>query len=213
MAHDIWKGAKRDDDEFTVAARRRMCVLRSGSSVDDEHALAHVSYHSKAAAEKNADLRATLGVSAAQNSDIKPKASKAPASILSPADVREVFCGITDDDCELLWLDPVIGRPENLVLNALLVPPTPIRPSVAVEAPGGAGTNEDDLTIKLQEIIDVNESLKKALREGAATKILVECWSFLQTQVALYINGEVPGMLPQTAAPEADARLMSKTQR
>ena len=83
------------------------------------------------------------------------------------------------------------------MLNALLVPPTPIRPSVAVEAPGGAGTNEDDLTIKLQEIIDVNESLKKALREGAATKILVECWSFLQTQVALYINGEVPGMLPR----------------
>ena len=59
---------------------------------------------------------------------------------------------------------------------------------MAVEAPGGAGTNEDDLTIKLQEIIDVNESLKKALREGAATKILVECWSFLQTQVALYIH-------------------------
>ena len=178
VAHETWRGVRRDeleeDDEFNAFAR---------------------SLH--AAAEKNSDLRATLGVSAAQNADVKPKASKAPASILSPADVREVFCGISDDDCELLWLDPIIGRPENLVLNALLVPPTPIRPSVAVEAPGGAGTNEDDLTIKLQEIIDVNESLKKALREGAATKILVECWSFLQTQVALYINGEVPGMMPR----------------
>ena len=194
VAHDIWKGAKRDelevDDEFTAFA----------------HSL-------KAAAEKNADLRATLGVSAAQNSDIKPKASKAPASILSPADVREVFCGITDDDCELLWLDPVIGRPENLVLNALLVPPTPIRPSVAVEAPGGAGTNEDDLTIKLQEIIDVNESLKKALREGAGDEDPGGVLVFFTDASSFIYKWGGAGDATSTAAPEADARLMSALQR
>lgn len=44
----------------------------------------------------------------------------------------------------------------------------------------GGGSNEDDLTVKLQEIIDVNASVKAALDNGANVKMIMENWDFLQ---------------------------------
>jgi DNA-directed RNA polymerase III subunit RPC1 len=58
----------------------------------------------------------------------------------------------------------------------------------------GGGSNEDDLTVKLQEIIDVNVALELALTKGPQTRTILEEWDFLQVQVAQYINGEMPGM-------------------
>ena len=44
----------------------------------------------------------------------------------------------------------------------------------------GGGSNEDDLTVKLQEILDVNASVKAALDNGANVKMIMENWDFLQ---------------------------------
>ena len=74
--------------------------------------------------------------------------------------------------------EPSTGRPEHLLLTSVLVPPVPIRPSIVMDV--GAGSNEDDLTIKLQEIIDVNNALKIALSKGAGMKMIMEDWNFLQ---------------------------------
>ena len=111
---------------------------------------------------------------------------------LLPTRVLSLFLNIPDADCEVLWLDPLIGRPENLLLRNLLVPPVPIRPSVAMDI--GGGSNEDDLTVKLQEIIDVNIALNLALQKGAPHKTILEEWDFLHMQVSQYINGEMPGL-------------------
>ncbi len=89
-------------------------------------------------------------------------------------------------------MDPSIGRPEDLLIRNLLVPPVPIRPSVAMDV--GGGSTEDDLTIKLQEIIDVNNALKLALNHGSSAKMIMENWDFLQVEVSQYINGEIPGL-------------------
>jgi DNA-directed RNA polymerase III subunit RPC1 len=118
--------------------------------------------------------------------------SHPPSEDLLPTRVLELFMRIPDDDCEVLWMDPLIGRPENLILQNILVPPVPIRPSVAMDV--GGGSNEDDLTVKLQEIIDVNVALELALTKGPQTRTIVEEWDFLQVQVAQYINGEMPGV-------------------
>jgi DNA-directed RNA polymerase III subunit RPC1 len=91
-----------------------------------------------------------------------------------------------------MWVDPQIGRPENLILQNILVPPVPIRPSVQLDF--GGGSNEDDLTVKLQEILDVNVALELALTKGPHTRTIMEEWDFLQLQVAQYINGETPGL-------------------
>lgn len=128
------------------------------------------------------------------NKDIAPIVQKSspPYEDLLPTRVLDLFSRISDDDCEILWLDPLIGRPENLILQNLLVPPVPIRPSVAMDV--GGGSNEDDLTVKLQEIIDVNVALELALTKGPHTRTIMEEWDFLQLQVAQYINGEMPGI-------------------
>ena len=117
---------------------------------------------------------------------------------LSPTVALRLFESITDEDCEILWIDPLICRPESLILQNLLVPPVPIRPSVAMDS--GGGSNEDDLTVKLQEILDVNTALTMALNKGPATKTIMEEWDFLQVQVAQYINGDLPGVQRQIGA-------------
>lgn len=45
------------------------------------------------------------------------------------------------------------------------------------------GSNEDDLTMKLSEIIYINNVIKSALDKGATIQILMEDWEYLQLQV------------------------------
>ena len=63
---------------------------------------------------------------------------------LNPIRALALLSAISDEDAELLDL---AGRPENLIMTHLPVPPVCIRPSVELEA--GGGTNEDDITMKL----------------------------------------------------------------
>ena len=70
-------------------------------------------------------------------------------------------------------MDAIYSRPENLLLWTIPVPPVPIRPSVVVDT-GGGGSNEDDITMKLQEIIDWNNALKIALDKGGTIKMAME---------------------------------------
>lgn len=65
---------------------------------------------------------------------------------------------------------------------------------------GGGGSNEDDLTIKLQEIVSVNASLAQVLEKGGAGKMVMEAWDHLQVAVGAYINGEMPGLPPTVRA-------------
>lgn len=101
----------------------------------------------------------------------------------------------------LMWMDGEHCRPESLILWTVPVPPVPIRPSVAMDI--GGGSNEDDLTVKLQEIIDVNNALRVALDNGATMKMIAEDWEFLQIQAAQFINGEVPGVPRSLAGSKA----------
>lgn len=109
---------------------------------------------------------------------------------LLPTRVLELFQRIPDEDCEVLWMDPRSGRPENLLLQYILVPPVPIRPSVSMDG----GSNEDDLTVKLQEILEVNLALEIAMSKGPATRTIMENWQQLQMLVAQFINGDTPGI-------------------
>jgi len=63
---------------------------------------------------------------------------------LNPIRVQALFTAVPDAECELLDL---AGRPEDLIINVVPVPPVCIRPSVEVD--GGGGSNEDDITVKL----------------------------------------------------------------
>jgi len=107
---------------------------------------------------------------------------------LNPLRTLQLFSAIPSEDVELLDMDGDVGRPERLILTHVLVPPVCIRPSVVIDAT--LGSNEDDITMKLTEIIHINNILKTALEKGAAIPIVMEDWDFLQLQCAMLINGD-----------------------
>lgn len=126
--------------------------------------------------------------------DIKPHLNKAQED-LNPLKCLDLFKRISDEDCELLGLRPEFGRPEEYIWQYICVPPVCIRPSVQQEG----GSNEDDLTTKLSEIVFANTLIKLSLQKGgkpATTSQLVEQWEFLSLTIGLYINSEMPGQPP-----------------
>lgn len=118
---------------------------------------------------------------------------------LNPLVVLNLFRRIPAEDVPLLLMNPESGKPADLILTRLLVPPLCIRPSVVSDLK--SGTNEDDLTMKLTEIIFLNDVIKKHRMSGAKTQMIMEDWDFLQLQCALYINSELSG-IPLNMAPK-----------
>jgi DNA-directed RNA polymerase III subunit RPC1 len=109
---------------------------------------------------------------------------------MNPVRVLNLFNRISEFDCELLGMDPRDGRPEMFIWQYVPAPPVCIRPSVAQDS----ASTEDELTTKLSEIVHISTLMREGLSRGAATSQIMEQWDFLQLQVALYINSDVPGL-------------------
>lgn len=163
--------------------------------------IVHEKYKGKAMEDEVEDLMDNLQMAMSLNNEIQ-NALKHAVEDLLPTRVLELFRGIPDEDTEILWCEPLNGgRPENMILQNILVPPVPIRPGVAVDKPGG-GSNEDDLTVKLCEIFQSNLTLDIKVKGNYETKFLMAAWDSLQMQVSQYINGEMPGLQrPQKVKP------------
>ncbi|KAI1179141.1 DNA-directed RNA polymerase III subunit RPC1 [Nemania sp. FL0916] len=109
---------------------------------------------------------------------------------LNPLRVLNLFERITPDDCELLGLNPSEGRPEMFLWRYLPAPPVCIRPSVAQEG----ASNEDDITTRLGDIVFACGLIRAALQKGTALQTIMEQWEYLQLQLAVYVNSDVPGL-------------------
>ncbi|GFP91008.1 DNA-directed RNA polymerase ii subunit 1 [Phtheirospermum japonicum] len=96
--------------------------------------------------------------------------------ILSAEKVLSILKRVTDEDCQLLGLNPKFARPDWMILQALPIPPPP-----------------DDLTHQLAMIIRHNENLKRQERNGAPAHIISEFAQLLQFHVATYFDNELPG--------------------
>eukprot|EP00794_Sanderia_malayensis_P012251 gene12251-13513_t len=138
----------------------------------------------------------------AYNKELAPLVNKAQV-MLNPLKVQTLFQSIVDEDCQLLGMSPADGRPEDLILTRILVPPACIRPSVISDLQ--AGSNEDDITMKLTEIIFLNDVIQKHRSTGAKIQMIMEDWDFLQLQCALYINSELSG-IPLNMQPKKPIR-------
>ncbi|PHH75185.1 hypothetical protein CDD82_4549 [Ophiocordyceps australis] len=109
---------------------------------------------------------------------------------LNPLRVLNLFKLISSVDCELLGLDPAEGRPEMFIWQSLPAPPVCIRPSVAQDN----ASTEDDITTKLADIVWVSGMIRSALKKGSPIQTIMEQWEYLQTQIAMYVNSDVPGL-------------------
>ena len=127
---------------------------------------------------------------------------------INPLRARQLLSAIPDSELLLLEMAQE-GRPENLLIDRLLVPPVALRPSVDA---GPQGSNEDDLTVKLTEILAVNNIIRNAMDGGKATITnVMEDWEFLQLQCALYLNGgSVPGVRAEFEAAKKPIRAFAQ---
>ncbi|KAG1663389.1 hypothetical protein FOA52_011666 [Chlamydomonas sp. UWO 241] len=98
------------------------------------------------------------------------------ADDLNPLRVQFLFEHIPEQDCDVL---DMVGRPEHLVVTHLAVPPVAIRPSVEMDG----ASNEDDITMKLMQIVETNNVLHQSLDCGLPVNNLMENWDFLQVCV------------------------------
>ena len=115
------------------------------------------------------------------------------ASRLTANMIREWFERIPDDDLKLVDFEPLVARPEWMVLQVLPVPPVDVRPSIILESGIRA---EDDLTHKLVDIIRINQRLRENIDAGAPTLIIEDLSELLQYHVTTYFNNEVSGIPP-----------------
>ncbi|KIY66237.1 beta and beta-prime subunits of DNA dependent RNA-polymerase [Cylindrobasidium torrendii FP15055 ss-10] len=154
----------------------------------------HDKFRAKKTAEEMERFKGSFAAAVETQKEIGMFLGKAMQEDLNPLKVLDLFKRISDEDCELLGLRPTFGRPEQFIWQYLSVPPVCIRPSVAQDG----ASNEDDLTVKLTEIVFTNALIKQGLTKGAPTPQFMEQWEFLQVCVALYVNSEAPGVNTQS---------------
>ncbi|CAI0559454.1 unnamed protein product [Linum tenue] len=82
--------------------------------------------------------------------------------------VLSVLKRISDEDCQLLGLNPKYARPDWMIL-------------------------QDDLTHQLAMIIRHNDNLRRQERSGAPAHIISEFAQLLQFHIATYFDNELPG--------------------
>ncbi|GEQ71199.1 hypothetical protein JCM33374_g4880 [Metschnikowia sp. JCM 33374] len=123
------------------------------------------------------------------------KFAKRVSEDLNPLKVLHLFKQISPSDCELVGIDAARGgRPEMYIWRYLPAPPVCIRPSVMMDNQ----SNEDDLTVKLTEIVWTSSLIKAGIEKGISINNLMEQWDYLQLSVAMYINSDSanPALLP-----------------
>ncbi|MCJ1287100.1 hypothetical protein MMC26_006448 [Xylographa opegraphella] len=109
---------------------------------------------------------------------------------MNPLRVLNLFRRISASDCELLGMHPAEGRPEMFIWQFVPAPPVCIRPSVSQDT----SSTEDDVTTKLSDIVHISTLIREGLKKGQPVSTIMEQWDFLQIQVAMYINSDVPGL-------------------
>ena len=109
---------------------------------------------------------------------------------------HRILKAISDEDCRKLGFDPQFARPDWMVLTVLPVPPPQVRPSIRMEGTGGRG--EDDLTVKLMDIMRANKALREHEKNGAPNHIQLQLARLLQYHLATYVDNLIPGQEPAT---------------
>ncbi|KAJ2821558.1 DNA-directed RNA polymerase III subunit C1 (rpo31), partial [Coemansia erecta] len=149
----------------------------------------HDKYRQRRTAEEQEEFRKSLANAVEADPPLKPLIARTLSEDMTPQRVYNLFKNISDEDCELMGLNPASGRPELFLWTCIPVPPVCIRPSIAQDG----ASNEDDLTVKLSEIIFTNAILKKGLAQGSTAGNIMEQWDYLGLAIAMYINSDVPG--------------------
>ena len=103
---------------------------------------------------------------------------------------------LSDETLEKLGMNLDFARPEWMILEALPVPPPPVRPSISVDGSGQGQRSEDDLTFKLVDIIRANQQVLRTEVDGTPDHIKLDHVDLLQYHIATYMDNSIAGQAP-----------------
>lgn len=109
---------------------------------------------------------------------------------LTPTTVLRLLEAMSPVECFLTGISTHNMSPCDLLWRVLPVPPVCIRPSVGQE---GSST-EDDITVIISEIIEINNKIATVIETGQKTEYLMEYCDYLQLQCAMYVTSDLPGV-------------------
>ena len=110
---------------------------------------------------------------------------------LTPGEIQERFEKIPDEMAEKLGVEG--GRPEDLIIEKLLVPPVTMRPSITLET---GERSEDDITHKLVDVIRINKRLQNNIEIEAPDFIIDDLHELLQYHVATLFYNDMSSVPP-----------------
>jgi DNA-directed RNA polymerase II subunit RPB1 len=129
------------------------------------------------------------------NSNLTPNPNPTPSPNTTPNPNPKPKVSLTLTR-PLTRFNPQYARPDWMILTVLPVPPPQVRPSIRMEGTGGRG--EDDLTVKLMDIMRANRALREHEKNGAPNHIQLQLARLLQYHLATFIDNLIPGQEPAT---------------
>ena len=112
---------------------------------------------------------------------------------VTPIEIISRFEKLTDDEVELLGMNPRYARPEWMVVSILPVPPVTTRPSITLET---GERSEDDLTHKLGDVVRINQRLFENINSGSPEVIVEDLWDLLKYHITTYFDNETAQVPP-----------------
>jgi DNA-directed RNA polymerase II subunit RPB1 len=107
--------------------------------------------------------------------------------------VLRAFQRISPRHVDLLGFSSKFSRPDWMICTVLAVPPLTVRPTVVME---DNQRMEDDLTLKLNDIVRNNQKLREKIDKGESEDIIRKHSDVLQYDVATYIDNDIKGLPP-----------------
>ena len=154
---------------------------------------AAILYFQKNKSKLNANIKKEDNIDNYCNNYYNPSSQKILLELTS-SHVYNLFSHISPEDIIFFGMDGENSSPLDLLLQYVIVPPLPIRPTIQMGT-GDNTTNEDDLTIKISQMICLNNSLNQFITEGKGeTYKLMEDLNTLQSYHAYYIDSNTKGV-------------------
>ncbi|MFB6209247.1 MAG: DNA-directed RNA polymerase subunit A' [Candidatus Nanohaloarchaea archaeon] len=110
---------------------------------------------------------------------------------LKPQDIQERFEEVSDETAATLGVEG--GRPEDLIITHVPVPPVTMRPSITLET---GERSEDDITHKLVDVIRINKRLQNNIEIEAPDFIIDDLHELLQYHVSTLFYNDMSNVPP-----------------
>lgn len=119
-----------------------------------------------------------------------------------PEKAYQLFKQIKKEDLKFILYDKE-GRPEDIIVKVVIVPPNTIRPSAPSMT--GTGTTEDDITVKLSELAKIKLFLDEKKRNKSQAGLYQDINYKSNAVHATLINGQ-PTSMPFNVRPKKPSR-------